>query len=351
MEMTGLQIFKYLPGAKKTEKANCKACGCPTCMAYALILAKQNIELSKCPYINDELKEKYLHSIKHPQKTIEIKGLKIGGENVLYRHEKTFLNRTTLAIIIDCTNPDYQHIIKRINEFEIKGVNELFHIDLIILKNFNNNKPLVSNVPFITFEEFENYKFIKIYDKDFNQTKTQLIEIRKKAILEKDEKYSDPVCVFMNKQDDTYSSCAKASYYICKYANMIVFENFDEAIIDHKPLRSYKELDEETLVELETDVRKKGGKIIANKGATFYGVAMCLTQICKAILENKALVMPLSAPMTGEYGIHDLYLGSPAVVTANGISDVIELHLSEDEKKKMAYSAAKMKEVVDGINL
>ena len=55
--------------------------------------------------------------------------------------------------------------------------------------------------------------------------------------------------------------------------------------------------------------------------------------------------------MTGEYGIHDLYLGSPAVVTANGISDVIELHLSEDEKKKMAYSAAKMKEVVDGINL
>ena len=230
MEMTGLQIFKYLPGAKKTEKANCKECGCPTCMAYALKLAKQNIELSKCPYINDELKEKYLHSIKHPQKTIEIKGLKIGGENVLYRHEKTFLNRTTLAIIIDCTNPDYQHIIKRINEFEIKGVNELFHIDLIILKNFNNNKPLVSNVPFITFEEFENYKFIKIYDKDFNQTKTQLIEIRKKAILEKDEKNSDPVCDFMNKQDDTYSSCAKASYYICKYANMIVFENFDEAM-------------------------------------------------------------------------------------------------------------------------
>ena len=129
------------------------------------------------------------------------------------------------------------------------------------------------------------------------------------------------------------------------------FENFDEAIIDHKPLRSYKELDEQTIAELETDVRKKGGKIIANKGATFYGVAMCLTQICKAILENTARVMPLSAPMTGEYGIHDLYLGSPAVVTANGINDVIELHLSEDEKKKMTYSATKMKEVVDGIDL
>lgn len=84
------------------------------------------------------------------------------------------------------------------------------------------------------------------------------------------------------------------------------FENFDEAIIDHKPLRSYKELDEETLVELETDVREIG-KIIANKGATFYGVAMCLTQICKAILENKALVMPLSAPMTGEYMVFMIF--------------------------------------------
>lgn len=78
---------------------------------------------------------------------------------------------------------------------------------------------------------------------------------------------------------------------------------------------------------------------------------MCLTQICKSILENKAQVLPLSAPMNGEYGIHDLYLGSPAVITANGISDVIELHLSDDEEKKMTYSATKMKEVVDRIEL
>lgn len=129
------------------------------------------------------------------------------------------------------------------------------------------------------------------------------------------------------------------------------FENFDEALIAHKPLRSYHELDDETLIQLETDVRKKGGKIIANKGATFYGVAMCLTQICKAILENHARVLPLSAPLQGEYGIRDLYLGTPAVVTANGISDVVELHLSENEKEKMHTSAGKMKEVLEGIEL
>ena len=41
MNLTGMQIFKYLPGAKKTEGTNCKQCGCPTCMAYALKLAKK----------------------------------------------------------------------------------------------------------------------------------------------------------------------------------------------------------------------------------------------------------------------------------------------------------------------
>ncbi|WP_297819894.1 L-lactate dehydrogenase [uncultured Lactobacillus sp.] len=129
------------------------------------------------------------------------------------------------------------------------------------------------------------------------------------------------------------------------------FENFDEAIINHKALRSYSELNDETLKEIETEVRKKGGNIIANKGATFYGVAMCLTQICKAIFENKARVLPVSAPLTGEYGVTGLYLGTPSVITANGISDVIELHLSKEEKEKMTYSAQKMKEVLDGIEL
>ena len=105
--MTGLQIFKFLPAAKKEEHSNCKECGCPTCMAFALKLAKKNIDIEKCPYIKDELKEKYAHSVKHAQETVEFCDLKIGGENVLYRHEKTFINRTIFAVLVDCANRDY----------------------------------------------------------------------------------------------------------------------------------------------------------------------------------------------------------------------------------------------------
>ncbi len=129
------------------------------------------------------------------------------------------------------------------------------------------------------------------------------------------------------------------------------FENFDEAIVDHQNLRSYREINDDVLNEIESEVRQKGGEIIAKKRATFYGVAMCLTQIVKAILENREIVLPLSAPMSGEYGIHDLYLGTPTVINANGVVKVIETKLSSEEQAKMTYSAKKMQEVLDGVKL
>lgn len=229
MEMTGLQIFKYLPAAKKEDHSNCKECGCPTCMAFALKLAKQNIEIEKCPYVKEELKELYSHSIKHPQKTIEIKGLRIGGENVLYRHEKTFINPTILAIVVDCNNSAYQKQLERINNFEIKGINQMYTVDLIILKNYSNQELGELKVNTITLEEYENLEILNIKNDIFKTTKETLISTREKAILEKDDNYSNPVAVWMG-ANDKFTTTAQASYYICKYANMLIFENFDEAM-------------------------------------------------------------------------------------------------------------------------
>ncbi len=77
---------------------------------------------------------------------------------------------------------------------------------------------------------------------------------------------------------------------------------------------------------------------------------MMLAQIVKAVLENKEICLPLSAPITGQYGIkHDLYLGTPTVINANGISHVIEAELSDKELSKMKNSADKMQEVLAGV--
>ena len=233
MELSGLQIFKYTPAAKKLQHTNCKDCGCPTCMIFSMKLAKQQIEIDKCPYLDEELKDLYLQNIRQAQKTIEINGLKIGGEDVLYRHEKTFNNPTTLAVIVDCSIYDYKNKIKEICDFELKWANEIFKVDLIILKNLKDNLELLkkskeqSKPIFVSYEEFKALGFNIIEEQDFQVTKNLLIETRCKAIIEKDENYSAPTCVVM-RNDDEYSLCARASYYLCKYANMIAFQTFDK---------------------------------------------------------------------------------------------------------------------------
>lgn len=332
MEMTGLQIFKFLPAAKKEEHSNCKECGCPTCMAFALKLAKKNIELKKCPYIKDELKEKYAHSVKHAQETVEFCGLKIGGENVLYRHEKTFINRTVFAVLVDCANSDYLDQIKRINDFEIKGVNENFKIDLIILKNFNGEN-IQSTVPTITQEEFEKLPITNILDSDFQKTKETLITTRQKAILEKDEKFSSPICVWMPKNQDLVKVCARASYYICKYANMIVFEDFYESLFSTiVRLRQNIYTDPQKPLQVESDLYKFNSPdensiifLTTNFALTFFAVANELESLN---IPSYLIVIPAD-------GMSVLTAWSAEKFTANIVSKTLEkLNIREQIKTR-----------------
>lgn len=228
MELSGLQIFKYLPAAKKAENSNCKKCGCPTCMAFALKLAKKQVEISNCPYAPQDLKEFFEQNSKQPQNTIEINGLKIGGENVLYRHEKTFVNKTAIAILIDTELKGWQEKLKRVRDFEITRVSETMKIDLVILKG-EAPAEFTKGLNVISYEEFKSLPVEVLEDKDFKTTREKLIEIRTKAIKEKDEKYAKPVCVIMHGEGGEL--CARASFYICKYANMLIFDKFDEALI------------------------------------------------------------------------------------------------------------------------
>lgn len=161
MELSGMQIFKYLPAAKKAENSNCKKCGCPTCMAFALKLAKGTVEIDACENIPQELKEIFEKSRKAAQKTIEINNLKIGGENVLFRHEKTFINPTALCVLLDCKAPDFENELKRVQGFRINVLNNSRKVDLIILKN-SCGKSFPNT---ISLEEFEKLP-IKIISED-----------------------------------------------------------------------------------------------------------------------------------------------------------------------------------------
>lgn len=127
------------------------------------------------------------------------------------------------------------------------------------------------------------------------------------------------------------------------------FANFDEAKVAGEAIRDIQNITDDDLLELESEVKKKGGQIIGYKGATFYGVAMSLGIICKAILMNEDLVLPVSAPLDGQYGLKNIYLGTVSIINGNGIQQVLEVPLSEEETKKMQHSAYEMNKVLEEV--
>jgi acetyl-CoA decarbonylase/synthase, CODH/ACS complex subunit gamma len=96
MALTGIQIYKLLP------QTNCKECGFPTCLAFAMKLAAKQVELSACPYVTPEAKTQLAESAAPPIRLVAIKSdgyeSKAGNEVVLFRHEKTYYNKPGLFI-------------------------------------------------------------------------------------------------------------------------------------------------------------------------------------------------------------------------------------------------------------
>ena len=103
--------------------------------------------------------------------------------------------------------------------------------------------------------------------------------------------------------------------------------------------------------EVETFVKKSGGKIIENKGATFYAVAMSVCHICKCIYAGAGTALTISTMMHGEYGVEDICLSTLALVDRKGVRGKILNKLTDEEVEKLHASANKLKEVVAQIEL
>jgi acetyl-CoA decarbonylase/synthase, CODH/ACS complex subunit gamma len=115
MGLTGIQIFKLLP------KTNCGECGVPTCLAFAMNLAGGKAELEKCPYVSEEAKEKLASESAPPIRPLTIGAgeyaVKVGGETVLFRHEKTFVNPPGLAAVVS-TDEDEASVSGKMDRFK-----------------------------------------------------------------------------------------------------------------------------------------------------------------------------------------------------------------------------------------
>ena len=116
----------------------------------------------------------------------------------------------------------------------------------------------------------------------------------------------------------------------------------------YEMMPGFEKLDKEAML---TYVQKSGGKIIANKGATFYAVTRGVCRLCSILMSASESVTTVSSMMHGEYGIEDVCLSTLALVGPNGIQGKIPMTLTEEEIEKMKKSADTLKDVISQIEL
>jgi acetyl-CoA decarbonylase/synthase complex subunit gamma len=145
MALTGIQIFKLLP------KTNCKECGVPTCLAFAMNLASGKAELDSCPYVSDEAREQLAEASAPPIRPVAVgkgvRGATTGGETVQYRHEKTFYNQTLVAAQVgsDIAESELETKLKVWNAYQFERVGLNLRPELVALKDVNGDKDAFAN--------------------------------------------------------------------------------------------------------------------------------------------------------------------------------------------------------------
>ncbi len=134
MPIAGSEIVKMLPGKKP-----CKDCGFPTCFAFAMKLASGGATVDKCPYLSEEVKAKLLDLLAPPIKLVTIgsgeNAVKIGNEEVIYRHEKTFVHSPGIALLISDKDDKakIEEKIKKIKELQFPWVGVNLKANLLAL--------------------------------------------------------------------------------------------------------------------------------------------------------------------------------------------------------------------------
>lgn len=134
MALSGIQIFKLTP------KKNCKECGCPTCMAFSMKVAQGAMKIEQCPHMSDEAIASLSEATAPPMKTIKIGTgdgeFSLGGETVMFRHEKTYVSKTRYAVNL-CTCMDEATVEAKLAEIpkvDYERIGERMYVELVNVK-------------------------------------------------------------------------------------------------------------------------------------------------------------------------------------------------------------------------
>jgi len=146
MALTGLEIFKLLP------KTNCKKCGMPTCLAFAMQLTQKKAKLEDCPYVSEEAKQALAAAAAPPMRKVAFGSadnqVQVGAETVMFRHEEKFYNPAVLAVTVSdkLTGEALKKRIESINALQFERVGVQIGVNAIAVINDSNSAETFATV-------------------------------------------------------------------------------------------------------------------------------------------------------------------------------------------------------------
>lgn len=284
MALTGIEIFKLLP------KTNCKKCGFPTCLAFAMKVAQGQAKIEQCPEASAEviekLKEASTPAIRGIVFGTENQSIKIGEEQCLFRHEKKFFNPPVLALKIKDTDEKLEEKLNDVLNSQIERVGEILRIDAIFLEN-ESNEPLKFKE---AVEKIITGAQIPMILGTFNPDSADLVLSSfpkiKPILYGTSEENIDKMLNIAKKYDVPLTVTAKGLDKVISLNEKIMSSGFDKLLIDTQPESAIELLTNNTIIRrasLKKRVRALGFPIVTvlKEDDPFYETVLASVAILK----------------------------------------------------------------------
>ncbi len=176
MALSGIEIFKLLP------KTNCKECGFPTCLAFAMQLASSKTEIEKCPYVQEETRAFLAEAQAPPIRKVVIgEDFAIGEETVFFRHDKTFVHPPGIALLIKDTEGVnvWKKKIGSFNNLKFERIGLILKANLLFLENSSNLKEKFLELVSFTIKETVGLLILSSENMDALKEAVKITRLRK----------------------------------------------------------------------------------------------------------------------------------------------------------------------------
>ena len=182
MALKALDIFKLTP------KKNCKDCGFPTCMAFSMKVASGAVEVSKCPHMSDDAIAKLSEATAPLMRALKVGSgtseYELGAETVLFRHEKTLVNRNRYAVAFDdsMTNEQIEYKIANIKAVNYIIIGEEMKAEMIVLEYRDNKEGFLNLVNRVNESGLDVTHIIVCEDVDISKEAIEILKDKKPVV-------------------------------------------------------------------------------------------------------------------------------------------------------------------------